>query len=165
MPQTHTTGPGAGTATTQDTQHEASVGWDKVHPSRKVQEHSLERIYSTSGNGTGSWQMFFKRRVVTFLATSESPKHFLSINRGVTVGCTNGNRALFVVVWAVSSASIMNWLLLNLSTELNYSSKVSYWLNGNCLQYSLLLDVCLTFSIGKTTENTCYFNRHRCRGV
>lgn len=76
--------------------------------SQKVQACSLGRKYSTSGNGTGSWQILFERRVVTFLAMSESLKHFLSINRGVTVECTNYNRAPFVAVWAVSLASVMN---------------------------------------------------------
>lgn len=75
------------------------MSWDKVCPSQKVQEYLLERKYSTSGNGTGSGQIFFKGRVVTFLAMSESLKHFLSINRGVTVERSNYNRALFVAVW------------------------------------------------------------------
>lgn len=98
LPRAHTAGAGPGRGITEDTQHEVSVRWDKVCPSRKAQEYLLERKYSTSGNGTGSQQIFFKRRVVTFLATSESSKHFLSINRGVTVECTNYNRALFVAV-------------------------------------------------------------------
>ena len=99
LPTAHTAGAGPGRGTTQDTQHEVSVSWDKVCPSQKVQEYLLERKYSTSGNGTGSGQIFFKGRVVTFLAMSESLKHFLSINRGVTVEHSNYNRALFVTVW------------------------------------------------------------------
>lgn len=108
LPRTHTTGAGPGGGTAQNTQRETSGVWDKVHPSWKVQEYLLERKYSTSGNGTGSWQILFERRVVTFLATSESLQHFLSINRGVTVEYSNYNRALFVAVWAVSWASVMN---------------------------------------------------------
>lgn len=99
LPRAQTGGAGPGRGTTQDTQHEVSMSRDKVRPSWKVQEHLLERTYSASGNGTGSWQIFFKHRVVTFLAMSESPKHFLSINRGVTVELSNYNRALFVAIW------------------------------------------------------------------
>lgn len=98
-PRAHTAGAGPGRGISQDTQHEVSTSWDEVCPSWKTQEYLLERKYSTSGNGTGSQQIFFKHRVVTFLAMSESLKHFLSINRGVTVELTNYNRALFVTVW------------------------------------------------------------------
>lgn len=98
---------GAGEGMTQDTQHGVPVRWDKVHPFQKVQEYLLERKYSTSANGTGSLQIFFKRRVVTFLAMSESPKHFLSINRGVTVEHTTTEDSL-LQFGAVYLASIMN---------------------------------------------------------
>lgn len=108
LPRTHTTGAGAQRGTAQNTQPGSSGAWDKVHLPRKVQECLLERKCSTSGHGTGSWHILLQRGVVTFLATSESLKHFLPINRGVTVECANYNRALFVAVGAVSSASVMN---------------------------------------------------------
>ena len=71
-PRPHTAEAGPGQGITQDTQYEVSMSWDEVCPSRKVQEYLLERKQSTSGNGTGSQQIIYKHRVVTFLAMSES---------------------------------------------------------------------------------------------
>ena len=98
--------PWPGRGTIQDTQHQ-------VRPCRKAREYSLERKHPTSGSGTGSPNP----GLVTLLANSESQKHFLSINRGVTVERTNCNRALFVAIWGCFLSRIMNSCLLNLSVS------------------------------------------------
>lgn len=50
----------------------------------------------TCGHGTKQLADASWNKVAAFLAKNESQKHFLSINRGVTVECANYNRVLSV---------------------------------------------------------------------